>query len=82
MHDVSLAAGLRASYAGRFGWVSGGLSTGPRFNTYFQNSSVCGRDFRPEQALDLRNTTLELKWVGAFPSLRRDPAHGAARGRQ
>ncbi|HEX9580165.1 MAG TPA: hypothetical protein VF970_03590, partial [Gemmatimonadales bacterium] len=66
MHDVSLTAGVRGAVVGPWGAVSASLSTGTRYNTFFQNSLVCGRDFRPEQAVDTRLTRLEAKWALRF----------------
>jgi hypothetical protein len=63
MHDVSLFGGVRAAIGGPMGTLIASLATGTRFNVHFRNYSVCGRDFKAEQALDIENTTVQLGWV-------------------
>jgi hypothetical protein len=62
MHDVSLFWGVRGAGWGPLGVVSVSLSSGKRYNFHFRNYSVCGRDFKREEAVDVRNVTLELMW--------------------
>ncbi len=67
MHDVSLFGGIRGQLFGPFGEVFASISAGTRLNLHFRNYSVCGRDFRAEQAVDVKNLNLEFGWV--LPSL-------------
>ena len=62
MHDVSLFAGLRGAVSGPMGTLVVSVNRGKRFNTHFRNYSVCGRDFKADQAVDVANTTLEVTW--------------------
>ncbi|MBI4500597.1 MAG: hypothetical protein HY700_05490, partial [Gemmatimonadetes bacterium] len=66
MHDVSLFGGVRGSYRGSWGTLSAWVSAGTRYDIFFRNTVICGRDFRPSQATDVKNSTLELRYSAPF----------------
>ncbi len=63
MHDVSLFGGVRGGYRGPLGTVAASVTTGTRYDIWFRNTFVCGKDFKPGYATDVRNTTLELRYT-------------------
>lgn len=62
--DVSLIAGLRGQWLGRFGAISSSISTSRRYNVFFQMFAAC--PYQPAQdpgkVVDLRNSTLTLSF--------------------
>ena len=66
MHDVSLFGGVRGGYRGALGTVAASISTGTRYDVWFRNTFVCGKDFKPGYATDVKNTTLEIRYTVPF----------------
>ena len=61
-HDVTVRGGIRGVASTPIGRFSASLSTGTRLNVFFQHFAVCGKEPGPPDVIDIKNSTLELKY--------------------
>ena len=62
-HDVSLFGGLNGSYASPWGHIEASVTVGERLNVFFYHLWYCGPPSSPLDVLDVRNTTLQLRFT-------------------
>jgi hypothetical protein len=66
-HDVSLFGGVTGAVLSRWGRIEASVTAGERLNVFYYHLSWCGPTAARQDILDVRNTTLALRFSPRLP---------------